>query len=199
MFSERWALMREMIDGGLITTPDRTLTHTQLLQLFQAFLLQVKENEGMVYVVPSENNGALATYFANTLITQLGISARGLDPAHEDMTLHLALLLNKTDLLITLSDLEVSPNTLGAAAMAKEQDVPLITLSGGQRDNPLVERGDLNIHFDKADQNLVQTGQFSLIATIIESWSFYETPPHFEPELLLTKIKTQTLPTGLRI
>lgn len=199
MFSERWTLLREMIDGGLITTPDHTLTHVQLLHLFQAFLLQVKENEGMVYVVPSENNGLLATYFADRLITSLGISARGLIPVHTDVTLHLALLLKKSDLLITLSDIEVSLNTLGAAAMAKQQDVPLITFSGGQRDNPLVERGDLNIHFEKADQTLIQTGQFSLLKAIIESWPYYEEPPRFEPELLLKKIKPKTLPTGLRI
>lgn len=199
MFSNRWTLLREMIEDGLITTPDRTLTHPQFLQLFHAFLLQVKESEGMVYLVPSENNGALATYVANALTTSLGISARGLIPMHKDVTLHLALLIKKQDLLITLSDLEVSPNTLGAAAMAKEHDVPLITFSGGQRDNPLVERGDLNIHFDKADQTLIQTGQFSLLTTLLESWPFYQEPPRFEHELLLTEIKPQTLPTGLRI
>lgn len=199
MFSNRWTLLREIIEDGLITTPDRTLTHPQFLQLFHAFLLQVKESEGMVYLVPSENNGTLATYVANALTASLGISARDLIPIHKDVTLHLALLLKKHDLLITLSDLEVSTNTLGAAAMAKEHDVPLITFSGGQRDNPLVERGDLNIHFDKADQNLIQTGQFSLLTTLLESWPFYQEPLRFEHELLLTEIKPQTLPTGLRI
>jgi len=196
MFSDRWKLLKEMIDECLFTTPDRYLTHSQCIQLFHAFLLQVKENEGMVYIVQSEKSGHLSTYFASSLTNSLNVSARELFPIHKDVTLHLALLLKKTDLVITLGH---STDTLGAAAIAKGNDVPLITLSGGLKENTLKDSGDLNICFDESDQALIQTGKFSFFNMIVDAWS-YELEPLFpQKELFLPQAKPQNLLTGLRI
>lgn len=199
MFSNRWKLLKALIEGCAFMTPDRSVSHSQFLHVFEAFLLQVKEAEGMVYIVPSEESSPLATHFADALTNRLNISASGLLPAHQDVTLHLALLLKKTDLIITLGSFEHSTNTLAAAAMAKTSDVPLITLAGGKKDNPLSQQGDLGAYFDTVDKNLIRTGQFSLLNSVVDAWPYNSQLSIPQQELCLPRAQPQTMLTGLRI
>ena len=198
LFSNRWKLLKPLINGCAFMTSDRIISHSQFLLLFEAFLLQVKEMEGTVYIVPSEKNSPLATHFADSLTNILHISARGLIPVHKNVPFHLASLLKKNDLLITLGSLGHSTNTLTVAATAKA-DIPLITLTGGQKGNPLSQQGDLSAYFDTIDQNLIQTGQFSLLSSIVDAWTYSSQLSTPKQELFSPRTQPQTMLMGLRI
>ena len=198
MFSNRWKLLKTLFDGCMFMTPDRQISHPQFLQLFEAFLLQAKEMQGTVYLVPSEESVPLATYFADIFTNTLKIPAHGLIPTHKDIMLHLTLLLKKTDLLITLGTFGYSTNTL-AATLTKTSDIPLITLTGGQEDACPISQGDLGAYFNTIDKNLIQTGQFSLFSSVVDAWPYSSQSSTFQQASFSARVKPQAMLAELRL
>lgn len=199
MFSPRWKLLKALIEGCSFITPDRQISHCEFLRLSEAFLLQVKESEGMIYIIPSEETTTLATYFADALTNTLKISACAFVPVHKDIALHLALLLKKTDLVIILETFKQSANTLAATAMTKTNDIPLIIFSGDWKNNSSRKKGDLEVRFDTIDKHLIQTGQFSLFSRILHNWPYnFHLPPR-QQKLFPKYTKSQPFLAELRI
>lgn len=172
MFSSRWQILARMMERCAYSSFDRLLLEEQALHLFHAFLLQTKENEGTVYIIESNKSGLIAPYFVFELIHRLKIRSRGLIPNHQHFNLPLAILLKKIDLLIALCKKGDSPAILGAVTMAKSNDIPLITLSGGSPHNSLKREGDLNVYFTSNENSLILTGHFLFLEKVIESWDF---------------------------
>ena len=172
MFSSRWQTLAKMMEQCEYSSFDRALFEDQALHLFHAFLLQTKENKGTVYIIESNKSGLIAPYFVFELINRLKIRSRGLIPTHQHFNLPLAILLKKIDLLIALCKKGDSPEILGAVTMAKNNDIPLITLSGGSPNNSLKREGDLNIYFTTNENSLILTGHFLFLEKVIESWDF---------------------------
>lgn len=199
MFSDRWKDLAETLERCEYTTPDRCLEETQSVHLFHAFLLQTRESGGMVYIVQSQEGSFLANHLADQLMTSLQIPARGLIPLHQDLTLPLAIVMKKTDLLITLCPTGKCCDTLAAALIAKENEVPLITFSGGEKNNPLREQGDLNLYLNTDDEGLITTGQFFSLDHLLKSWPYETSLMQTEMPLLSINAKPQNLQTGRRL
>jgi len=185
VFLGRWQMLSEIREKLLFTTPDRSVTRPQFLQLFHAFLLQVKHASGMVYIAQGDQSGLIATYFARALKDALGISARSLIPK----------LLKKTDLLVALDVGTDSSHLFSLETLSKEKEIPLITFSL----HPLFYEGDLNTYFNCKDEVLFRTALFSLLKEAIETWTYDPLPfpkELFAPPLFATPSSSQI---GLRL
>lgn len=184
MFLSRLKSLSKVVEDTVYTSPDRKLTEAQALQLSHAFLLQTKENGGTVYTVGNGGSAAIASHFCVDLLNALSIPAQTLfdlsvmtcisnDYGYDQVfSRPLKTLLKRNDLVVCISSSGASANIVNAALTAKECDLPLITLSGFDENNPLRELGDLNFYIQSRDYGLVETGHFFLLHTIIDSWNF---------------------------
>lgn len=74
---------------------------------------------------------------------------------------------DKNDLVILISSSGKSPNIVNAALKAKEMGLPVITLSGFDKNNPLNQLGDLNFWVNNRCYNIVEmTHHIWLVALI---------------------------------
>ena len=199
MFLGRWKALGETVEGCEFLTPDRYLSRTQAIQLFHAFLLQVRESGGLVYLVQNESDGFFATHFADALMTSLHIPASNLVSIDQDASLPLSILLKKSDLLITICVNAPSPETNAATAMAKSHDIPIIALTGNPLDHPLYGQGDLNLHFSGNDKTLIATAQYTLLNAVIDEWTHNSSPLFMQQKLPSIGTRPQNLATGLRL
>ncbi len=181
MFSNRWQALAKIMEHCEYSSFDRLLLKEQALHLFHAFLLHTKETEGTVYIIESNKNGLITSYFVLEFTKRLKIRSLGLIPAHKHFNLPLSILLKKTDLLIALCKKGNSPEILGAVTMAKNSDIPLITLSGEDPHNSLKREGDLNITFTSNENSLILTGHFLFLEKVIELWDFDTAKPLPKP------------------
>lgn len=184
MFSKRFNELNEVVSKCKFSSPDRTLSEEQSLQIFHAFLMQTQEKDGTVFVIGNGGSAGIASHFAIDLLNALKIPAQTLydsnvmtcisnDFGYEQVfSRPLDLLLRPNDLLVCISSSGNSQNILNGTAIAKSKDIPIITLSGFEPHNPLRSQGDLNFYLPIIDYGLVEMGHFFLLHTIIDSWNF---------------------------
>jgi hypothetical protein len=204
MFSDRWNLLKNTLDGCTFASPDRFLSHAQFSNLFHAFALQVRENEGTVYIIqnkkPLSSSRQLASHLADALTYRLNITSHELTSDKDDLLLHLSLLLKKTDLIITLDQTCFSIDTQAALSLAKIHDAPMITLSGqpssSEKLSPL---GDLSAMFNLSDETLVETAQYVLLESLIYSWPYDLIPSISAKQFSFVQPQPQPPFTRLRI
>ena len=71
------------------------------------------------------------------------------------------------DLVLAISSSGRSPNIINAAIKAKEQSIPLVTLSGFNFDNPLRSMGQINLWVESSSYNVVEmTHHIWLLAVV---------------------------------
>lgn len=72
------------------------------------------------------------------------------------------------DALILISSSGRSPNMIKAAEQAKELAIPLATLTGFEKDNPLKSRGDINLWVNSRSYNIVESVHAFWLAAICD-------------------------------
>ena len=72
------------------------------------------------------------------------------------------------DSVILISSSGQSQNIINAANYSKEKGLPLITLSGFKPDNPLRERGDINLWLDSSQYNYVEMTHHIWLLAIVD-------------------------------
>ena len=72
------------------------------------------------------------------------------------------------DLVILISSSGKSPNMLNGAKQAKAMGLPLVTVSGFSRDNPMRKLGDLNLWVDSISYNIVEMTHHVWLVAIID-------------------------------
>ena len=108
--------------------------------------------------VPSDtfNNANLITYFAN-------------EYGHDNWVSEaIKAYTQKNDILILISSSGTSKNMINAASHCKENNIPLITLSGFQNNNPLSQFGDVNIHIDSNNYNYIEMSHHIILVAIVD-------------------------------
>jgi len=74
---------------------------------------------------------------------------------------------DKNDLVILISSSGQSKNIINGAKKAEDIKLPLVTLSGFMKDNPLRSMGDINLWVNSTDYNMVEnTHQIWLLSVV---------------------------------
>jgi D-sedoheptulose 7-phosphate isomerase len=75
---------------------------------------------------------------------------------------------NKNDMLILISSSGTSKNIVNAAKYCNENNIPLLTLSGFKRDNPLSKLGDINMHVESESYNFIEMSHHIILVSIVD-------------------------------
>ena len=108
--------------------------------------------------VPSDtfNNANLITCFAN-------------DYGHDNWVLEaIKAYANEKDMLILISSSGTSKNIVNAAKYCNENNIPLLTLSGFKRDNPLSKLGNINMHVESESYNFIEMSHHIILVSIVD-------------------------------
>jgi D-sedoheptulose 7-phosphate isomerase len=108
--------------------------------------------------VPSDtfNNSNLITCFAN-------------DYSYEDWVSEaIKTYTQKKDLMILISSSGTSLNIVNAAKYCKENNLPLITLSGFNIDNELSKLGNINFHIPSESYNYIEMCHHIILVAIVD-------------------------------
>jgi D-sedoheptulose 7-phosphate isomerase len=108
--------------------------------------------------VPSAsfNNSNLITCFAN-------------DYGHDNWVAEaIKAYTNKNDMVILISSSGTSKNIVNAAKYCNENNIPLLTLSGFKRDNPLSVLGNVNIHIESENYNFIEMSHHIILVSIVD-------------------------------
>jgi len=108
--------------------------------------------------VPSNtfNNANLITCFAN-------------DYGHENWVKEsIKAYIQKNDILILISSSGNSHNIINAAKYCNENNIPLITFSGFDKENHLSKLGDVNIHVNSNNYNYIEMSHHIILVSIVD-------------------------------
>ncbi|MDR3623834.1 MAG: SIS domain-containing protein [Chlamydiales bacterium] len=182
MFVKRLEELVQLVKECVYTTHEGVIEEESALQLAHSLLHDTEEAKGIVYVIGNGGSAGIASHFCTDLLKALGIPAStlvdsnlltciGNDLGYENVfSKPLQTLMHSQDLLVAISSSGKSPNIINAADVAREKGAKVITLSGFANNNPLRTKGDLNFWLKASDYGLVETGHFSLLHTIVDSW-----------------------------
>ena len=102
------------------------------------------------------NNANLITCFAN-------------DFGHDNWIVEaIKAHLNKNDIFILISSSGKSKNIVNAAKYCHKNKLPLITLSGFSKTNPLTKLGKINIHVNSNNYNFIEMTHHIILVSIID-------------------------------
>ncbi len=73
------------------------------------------------------------------------------------------------DLVVLISSSGQSANIINAAKYIKKNNIPLITLSGISKKNPLKNYGKINFYVDSKKYNVIELVHLTILLAIIES------------------------------
>ena len=172
---------QKLLQNCVCTTQQDLLDLDEAMELFVAFLTQIKEQGKQLFAIGNGKSGKTASSFSTSLIKEVGISAHSLFEAEltssiaseygfaEVYRYPLKTLLKEGDLLIALSPHGKSSNILNAAKEAETKEALIITLSGGESSNPLRQMGDLNIWIDSANPAVIDITHQILLEAILSA------------------------------
>jgi D-sedoheptulose 7-phosphate isomerase len=76
--------------------------------------------------------------------------------------------LNSNDMIILISSSGTSKNIVNAANYCKSKNIPLITLSGFNKNNPLSKTGNVNIHIESENYNYIEMSHHIILVAIVD-------------------------------
>ena len=102
------------------------------------------------------NNANLITCFAN-------------DYGHENWIKEaIKAYTQKNDILILISSSGNSKNIINAAKYCNENNIPLITFSGFDKENNLAKLGNINIHINSKNYNYIEMSHHIILVSIVD-------------------------------
>ena len=169
--NQRDALQREGIVGldiskycidfnNIVTRFISSEKHSSDLQAAIELLKSTKSNNKRIFLIGNGGSAAIAEHMAVDLTKNAGLQALtisgspmlttfsndyGYDKVFQKGVEHFA---NEGDILIAISSGGTSINILNACDAARRKKMKVITFSGFDSDNPLMEKGDLNFWVD---------------------------------------------------
>lgn len=180
MFYKRLDLLKNIINNTVCHAEKDLIEIEESLGLFKDFLVETKENGGMVYCIGNGGSAGIASHFCNDLIKALKIPANtlvdsnvitclandfGYDKCYSES---LKVNMKNQDLLIAISSSGNSLNIINAAIIANEKKAKVVTLSGFAHSNKLRKEGDLNFWIDSMDYGLVEMSHFFILHTLVD-------------------------------
>lgn len=182
MFLKRWEELSTCVDGCECTTQKGIVESDEALNMAHFLLRQVKNNNGIAYIIGNGGSAGIASHFCTDLMRTQSIGASTLtdsnvitcfanDIGYEFIfSKSLDCLLRPDDILVAVSSSGKSPNILAGVKVAKQKKNPVITFSGFAPTNPLRSMGDVNFYLPKSDYGIVEAGHFFLLHTVIDTY-----------------------------
>lgn len=184
MFSERLCELQGAIKSCIfLDGSQHELIENDALESAFCLIEKTRASGGVVYVIGNGGSAGIASHFSTDLMKSLEIASStlfdsnlmtclGNDYGYATVFSYpLSHLLKPHDLLVAISSSGKSPNILSAVEVARSKQVPVITLSGFSKENPLKKLGTLNFWIDRCDYGLVETAHFFLLHTIADLWN----------------------------
>ena len=141
---------------------------------------ECKKNKGKVYVIGNGGSSSIASHVSvdfakvanvqsNTFNNANLITCFANDYGHENWIKEaIKAYTQKNDILILISSSGNSINIINAAKYCNENNIPLITLSGFDKTNPLAKLGDVNIHINSKNYNYVEMSHHIILVSIVD-------------------------------
>ena len=153
---------------------------TSLLDKSVTIIKMCNQNQGKVYIVGNGGSSSIASHVSVDFAKTAGISSATFnnsnlitcfanDYGYENwVTEAIKAYLKKNDMLILISSSGTSKNIVNAAKHCKNNNIPLITLSGFNKDNPLSNIGDVNIHVYSENYNYIEMSHHIILLSIVD-------------------------------
>ena len=180
MIFKRLEEFHNIVKNSICSTQKDIIEIEEALSIFKSYLLTMKKNDGLAYIIGNGGSAGIASHFCNDLIKALKIPANtlvdsnvltclsndfGYDKCYSEA---LRVNLKEQDLLVAISSSGNSMNIINAVKVAKDKKAKVITLSGFDAFNPLRQLGDLNFWLDRIDYGLVEMGHLFILHSLVD-------------------------------
>ena len=141
---------------------------------------ECKINKGKTYIIGNGGSASIASHVSvdfakvasvqsNTFNNANLITCFANDYGHENWIKEaIKAYTQKNDILILISSSGTSNNIINAAKYCNENNIPLITLSGFDKSNPLAKLGDVNIHINSNNYNYIEMSHHIILLSIVD-------------------------------
>ena len=153
---------------------------TSLIDQSVVLINNCKRNNGKVFMVGNGGSSSIASHVSvdfakvaniksDTFNNSNLITCFANDYGHENWVFEaIKVYCQKKDMLILISSSGTSKNIINAANYCKNNNIPLITLSGFSVDNPLNKLGDINIHIKSENFNYIEMSHHIILLSIVD-------------------------------
>ncbi len=183
MSAETWVQnLNEVVQKTDCHTFGESISLPKAYLQFSKMLEDVRTREGFVWWVANGGSATLASHFAQDLFNKLKIRSLpfsdaslltcqandyGYDKAFPRMVEGFS---KSGDLLIAISSSGKSANILGSVSVARQKSIPVISLSGFEKNNPLEQlKTDLSFYLPSSLYGIVETGHGVLLHAVVET------------------------------
>ena len=153
---------------------------TSLIDQSVVLINNCKRNNGKVFMVGNGGSSSIASHVSvdfakvaniksDTFNNSNLITCFANDYGYENwVSQAIKAYCQKKDMLILISSSGTSKNIINAANYCKNNNIPLITLSGFSVDNPLNKLGDINIHIKSENFNYIEMSHHIILLSIVD-------------------------------
>ena len=153
---------------------------TSLIDRSVELILKCKRNKGKVFIVGNGGSSSIASHVSvdfakvanvpsNTFNNANLITCFANDYGHENWIKEaIKAYTQKNDILILISSSGNSKNIINAAKYCNENNIPLITFSGFDKENNLAKLGNINIHINSKNYNYIEMSHHIILVSIVD-------------------------------
>ena len=153
---------------------------TRLIDKSVELILECKRNNGKVFIVGNGGSSSIASHVSIDFTKAANVPSQTFnntnlitcfanDFGHDNWVKEaVKAYIQKNDMLILISSSGNSNNIVNAAKYCKENNIPLITLSGFNIDNPLSQLGNINIHVNSDKYNFIEMSHHIILVSIVD-------------------------------
>ena len=153
---------------------------TSLIDRSVKLILKCKKNNGKVFIVGNGGSSSIASHISvdfakvanvpsNTFNNANLITCFANDYGHQNWIKEaIKAYTQKNDILILISSSGNSKNIINAAKYCNENNIPLITFSGFDKENNLAKLGNINIHINSKNYNYIEMSHHIILVSIVD-------------------------------
>jgi len=180
MFTRRFSQLKDSVTSCVYTSRQEIISENDAFSKSCQYIKKTHDQAGIVYFVGNGGSAGIASHFSNDLMKALKIASLTFydsnlmtclsnDLGYENVFSYpLERVIKQNDLLIAISSSGKSQNIVKAAQVAKDRNVPIITFTGFNAQNPLRCMGNINYWVNEADYGLVETTHFFLLHALVD-------------------------------
>ena len=153
---------------------------TSLIDRSVELILKCKRNNGKVFIVGNGGSSSIASHVSvdfakvanvpsDTFNNANLITCFANDFGHDNWIKEaVKAYMQQNDILILISSSGNSINIINAAKYCNENNIPLITFSGFDKENYLAKLGDINIHINSNNYNYIEMSHHIILVSIVD-------------------------------
>ena len=153
---------------------------TSLIDRSVELILKCKKNNGKVFIVGNGGSSSIASHVSVDFTKVANVSSYTFnnsnlitcfanDFGHDNWIKEaVKAYMQKNDILILISSSGTSNNIINAAKYCKENNISSITLSGFNKNNPLSQLGNINIHVNSKKYNFIEMSHHIILVSIVD-------------------------------